>query len=291
MPSEFNHLDDFFRNKEEASAADLSRQDLHWKQMKELLATPPSTAARWRSSTLYWMAAAIAIVLLLTASLLLRTEKQTTTRTTATEEKKPAQVAVPDPMHPANISSSKNRNTGTPSAGTSKSRRLPAMLTDTFDIFLSGRNKGKVISDVQVFLPKEGDQKVLPDNQHHFNQFFRQLKKPAQEFIVQAKKDTTLLCAEGTSIHIPAHAFQTALGVTITSQVTISVHEFYSLADIIGNKLSTTSNGQALVTAGMVHIGARAGKEAVQVRPGLALGLTIPASHGPQLYATVLHCG
>src|SRR5687768_2260369 len=50
MQSEFNHIDDFFRKKEEEASADNSMQDQHWQQMKGLLVTPaPQLAGKIRT--------------------------------------------------------------------------------------------------------------------------------------------------------------------------------------------------------------------------------------------------
>ena len=55
MPSEFNHIDDFFRKKEEEASADNSMQDRHWQQMKGLLVNPaPVAKIRTLNPKLLW---------------------------------------------------------------------------------------------------------------------------------------------------------------------------------------------------------------------------------------------
>src|SRR5688500_1377414 len=43
MPSDFNHIDEFFRSKEKEVAAPEHLQDRHWEQMKETLSSLPGT--------------------------------------------------------------------------------------------------------------------------------------------------------------------------------------------------------------------------------------------------------
>src|SRR5688572_7791091 len=49
MQSEFNHIDDFFRKKEEEASADNSMQDQHWQQMKGLLVNPAPPLGKIRT--------------------------------------------------------------------------------------------------------------------------------------------------------------------------------------------------------------------------------------------------
>src|SRR5918993_4826801 len=72
MPSEFNHIDDFFRSKEEESTSITKEQEKHWQQMKDLLIAPVPQTVKIRTinTRLYWQVAAGIIILAVFAFLL-----------------------------------------------------------------------------------------------------------------------------------------------------------------------------------------------------------------------------
>ena len=72
MPSDFNHLDEFFRLKEEESTEIMTQQEKHWQQMKDILVVPGPQTVKIRTinTRLYWQAAAGIIILAVFAFLL-----------------------------------------------------------------------------------------------------------------------------------------------------------------------------------------------------------------------------
>jgi len=74
-----------------------------------------------------------------------------------------------------------------------------------------------------------------------------QLKKTANEYVINNSKDTLLDCREGSSLLIPANS----LG---GGEVIISVTEFYKKSEMVLNQLTTTSDGNLLESGGMLHI-------------------------------------
>lgn len=88
-------------------------------------------------------------------------------------------------------------------------------------------------------------------------EFWGRIEKQSQLFTIDNRFDTLLVCAEGTRLSIPAGAFAGG-----NDKISIEVKEFYTYQDMIANKLSTTSNGQQLVSDGMLSVKAiRDGKE------------------------------
>ena len=79
---------------------------------------------------------------------------------------------------------------------------------------------------------------------------FQQLAKEKQVFRINNSRDTLLFAKEGTVLFIPAHSFY-------GKDIEIGITEFYAYADMIANRLVTTSNGQQLVSGGMLHIEAK----------------------------------
>ncbi|HEX7846028.1 MAG TPA: hypothetical protein VF476_09540 [Chitinophagaceae bacterium] len=113
-------------------------------------------------------------------------------------------------------------------------------------------------------------------NKEAFDIFYKSVEKRAEEFTIVTNKDTTILCKEGSIIFIPANCFETEKGETVKGPVQISVKEFYSISDIIGNKLTTLSNDRMLETGGMLHISAKTSSQTVRLKQGSSLDLKMP---------------
>jgi len=84
------------------------------------------------------------------------------------------------------------------------------------------------------------------DKKKALQDFFADLEKESQSFVVSNKIDTVIRGKSGTVLFIPAHAFRTDEVVTITMK------EFYSYEDIITNRLTTCSDNKLLVTGSLV---------------------------------------
>ncbi len=94
-------------------------------------------------------------------------------------------------------------------------------------------------------------------NAYMLSEFWGRMEKQIQQFTIDNRFDTMLVCTEGTRLRIPAGAFSGS-----NDKISIEVKEFYTYQDMIANKLSTTSNGQQLVSDGMLSVKAiRNGKE------------------------------
>src|SRR3954471_64188 len=73
MQSDFNHIDEFFRRKDQDVNVDHEQQDKHWQQMKDLLVVPGSPTVTIRTiNTGYWQAATGVLILAVSAFLLFR---------------------------------------------------------------------------------------------------------------------------------------------------------------------------------------------------------------------------
>lgn len=103
-------------------------------------------------------------------------------------------------------------------------------------------------------------------------------KKP-QLFSIQANRDTTIICGEGTSIKIKANSFiSEKTGKVISGKVQLAVKEYYKLSDIILSNLSTTSGNQILETGGMLQIEAISDNENCLIKQGSNLEIGFPYS-------------
>jgi hypothetical protein len=99
-------------------------------------------------------------------------------------------------------------------------------------------------------------------------------EKESQYFLVNPMRDTTIYGKEGTEIHIPPTA------LTSRKLVSIKLKEFYSLADLMINDLSTVSNGEMIQTGGSIYLDAREHKTEKKVTINPNLGLDIAFTDG-----------
>jgi hypothetical protein len=90
-------------------------------------------------------------------------------------------------------------------------------------------------------------------------------------FIIDNNKDTILIGKEGTALLIPANTFTAS-----KRKVSVELKEYYSYEDIITNRLSTTSNGELLITGGMIHISAQSDGKEVKLRSNKSIRWFIP---------------
>jgi len=103
------------------------------------------------------------------------------------------------------------------------------------------------------------------------NYAFGENKKKAQVFTFAPNRVIEFTAAEGTKIKIPANALVYANGNQPLGDVEIAIAEFYSMTDIIQNKLTTTSNGEILVSAGMINISASRNENPLRLKEGTTM--------------------
>lgn len=99
-------------------------------------------------------------------------------------------------------------------------------------------------------------------------------EKPSQFFIINPLKDTTIYGEEGTVIHVPAG------GLTTKQKVEVELKEFYDLADLMINDLSTVSNGEFIQTGGSIYLDAKELDSKRKVNINQQKGLDISFTNG-----------
>ena len=99
-------------------------------------------------------------------------------------------------------------------------------------------------------------------------------EKTSQFFIINPLKDTTIYGKEGTVIHIPAG------GLTTKQKVEVELKEFYNLADLMINDLSTVSNGEFIQTGGSIYLDAKELDSKRKVNINQQKGLDISFTNG-----------
>jgi hypothetical protein len=92
----------------------------------------------------------------------------------------------------------------------------------------------------------------------------------------------------GTAVTLPPNSLVLADGSEPAGPVTITLQEYYTPAEMIGGRITTTSFGRLLETAGAVLVVARAVGQACTLRPGTLMDIEFPYDQklpGMQLFA------
>jgi hypothetical protein len=108
--------------------------------------------------------------------------------------------------------------------------------------------------------------------------FFEAMQKTGQIIEISGTQDTAFESLEGTRFRIPASAFVNGKQQPITGTIRIRISEFYQYDDIIRRRLSTSSNGNLLVTGGMFHISAESGGETLFIQKEKNIAVDMPLS-------------
>ncbi|RZK29417.1 MAG: hypothetical protein EOO63_09115, partial [Hymenobacter sp.] len=100
--------------------------------------------------------------------------------------------------------------------------------------------------------------------------------KVAQVFWIRPDHDTLLVGAEGTTVWVPAQVFEQQRAPVLSGEVEVRLREFYTLADILLQRLTTTAGPALLETSGMVQLTATANGQACTLKRGSSLEVTFP---------------
>ena len=101
-------------------------------------------------------------------------------------------------------------------------------------------------------------------------------KKSSQTFTINHKKDTTIVCKEGTKLTIKANSFIDNNNKIVTSNVDLKVVEYYQLSDILLANLSTQSDSKLLETGGMLNLQAYRGDELLSLNQNSNIEILFP---------------
>jgi hypothetical protein len=276
MPSKFQHIDDFVRNKEQEIPESDQNAAMHWQQLQQQMngdipAIPAATIKRIPAWIKYAAAAALFIGALLTWYLLTNKQTVPVNEGPVANQNKPGT--------PSSIPATVDNN-DTIVHTTIPVQQQTALIkhpqTDRDGDGITNDYTPVVGRSTNYILPGQ-KLEYIASNKEIFDRFYSDLKKRPNEFSVDIKRDTTLYCHEGTTLFIPANSFESVSGIAINTNVDVLVQEFYSFADIIGNKLTTGSGWRPLITGGMLNISASANGQAVKMKAGAAMDVKMPA--------------
>jgi hypothetical protein len=120
------------------------------------------------------------------------------------------------------------------------------------------------------------------DNIESVSDIISTLKVENQSFMINPKLDTVIYGKKGTGIYLPANCFESTNGDVIKGNIEIEIKECYSIADFIGESLTTVSNGKLLETGGMLNISAKSNDEELQIKKGSSYAIYFP-KNGEQI--------
>lgn len=281
MRSEQQHIDDFFRNKEEEWMPDTNQLGAHWQQLSALLTkpvvTPPGKKFRLQSSRriIKFMGGFAVVTVLTFVTVNTIKNKKTTSSIPKTQQ-------VVKREQPA----AHKRTTAT----TTVPATAPRKTTDEKETSLPVTKKKAVENPVTVQqrpvksapagAPNTTNVPVKkPSAARLLAEFYQTFEKKAQEFSIQANRDTTLSGKEGTKLAIAANSFANKAGVIRNGTIRIVLTEYYTYDDIVAAKLNTTSNGEQLVSGGMLNIKAQSQNEEVQLAPTKVIKVSMPTKN------------
>src|SRR5687767_13116893 len=202
MPSEFNHIDEFFRSKEEESTAKTNQQEKHWQQMKDILVVPgpPTVKIRTINTRLYWQAAAGIIILTAFAYLLTRNNS---VPDIVAENNKPSQSQKIADTVIKDLKEEKVNYTVEKKSINSNSFSFIIKSDKKINRKADPRNNNSILppdnsidnlsdtNDTTLHSQSKTPDLIFTESRLKLDLVFEQLKKPAQEFIVNSKHDTT----------------------------------------------------------------------------------------------------
>jgi hypothetical protein len=261
MQQDKNDIEEKLRQLDNQQLPDLSRMDEHWESMK--LALQPTFTINQRKKKWLWFIGLLLVAgttTLFIARKYTANEKEILSKVLTQQHEPLVDMPLADsfvsqqPVMPVTPVVKNAGKTKPVSAAILK----PVAENKEVDLALQFDEKNSTLKAVN------------PDAQKILNELLGSLAKMAEEFVIDNSRDTTLFGAEGSSLYIPANSLGGG------GEIKIRLKEFYKTSDIVLNKLSTTSNGEQLVTGGMVHISASVNDKPVNVLPGKAIKWFLP---------------
>lgn len=97
-----------------------------------------------------------------------------------------------------------------------------------------------------------------------------------ESFVIDPKESQVLEGEFGTLITVPANAFEDEQGKTVESKVKVNLVEALTLEQMVLYNLTTTADGKALQTGGMIHLSYESEGKEVFVKDSRPLYIQIP---------------
>lgn len=110
-------------------------------------------------------------------------------------------------------------------------------------------------------------------------QLFSELSEPTQQFVINPKKDTLLVCAKGTIVEIKVGSLVYKNGKPVLGLTRLEVAEYLNKTEFVYASLSTNTNkGELLESGGTLLLKAYSGKEEVFIAKGKSIQFQVPTN-------------
>lgn len=246
------NIDDQLRFLEDQASPDVTKMPEHWDQLRKM---SQSSKPRVPVLLIRWLAAAAAVITIVII-LFPKNKSSIVVKPPAGIAK---QIIVTQPEHD------------------STDRLTQNILPDTTRKNLTFRTTVQVVSrsihddiDPPATVTNIVQSPPTVEDQTTLDDFFKQLEKQAQEFVINNRRDTLIDCVDGSTFFIRAGTF--AAG----NEVRLIIKEYYSYEDIVSNKLTTLSNGELIESGGMIHIYAEENGKEINLAPGRNIRWFLP---------------
>lgn len=267
-----NHTDKLLREIDNRSLPDLSQADKHWQAMKTTLQSPAQPGSTGYSRIKKWSVYLAAVLVTGIVFFFIYQQNKSSSPIASTLPAAGQDTVRPKPLHLTAITTDGDTLQLIAEPVTTDVPATPIRIS-TKPGKIKYRRVKMAAPSVQLHNEPMMDAAALktPQEEASLEAFFKQLEKPAQEFVIDNARDTMIHGKEGSAFFVPARCFNT------TSPITFVLKEYYSYQDMITNRLTTTSNGRQLISGGMVQLVAMAdGKELSIANPQKSIRWFIP---------------
>jgi len=249
------YIDDLFRRRQEELSPGTAGKDRHWEEMAAMLnqqPAPPKIRKKVTKRIITYLGVAALVTAVTYYSVTRKREYRPAAKTEPT--------SVTQPSHGSKVKQAPVK-TGTDvaktqpavKASTAVPARKPVKKQGGSFVFTKIKEESDTVWQHQQSSPAAISSMEIATN---LDNFFHVQQQPEQVFEFTAGRDTLLFGGEGTVLKIPAFAFLDVYHKPVKGQVQIKLTECYNYADMLAHRLTTTSNGEPLITGGMVKIDA-----------------------------------
>ena len=102
------------------------------------------------------------------------------------------------------------------------------------------------------------------------------LRPEIQEFTINTNQPNKVVAKKGTEIFIPENCFVDEFGKSVLGKVEVTVTEVFELEDFITSGLATMSDGQLLISNGMMNIDAMSDGKRIGIKAGKEISISMP---------------
>jgi uncharacterized protein YciU (UPF0263 family) len=140
--------------------------------------------------------------------------------------------------------------------------------------------------------PTMGPTMVEPIDPFPLRALYAQTSSQSRYYLLEPEKDHLIRSKKGTLLHIPKDAFVDALsGKPVTEMIQVEFKEVFKRSDFLKTNLPTVSNGQQLVSGGVIYFDAISAGRRLAVAKGKDIFLEFAPEHSTDIHDMQLYAG